>query len=86
MASTKTVLRDQLFAPDVQPTKAKPFPFTKEEHDELRRQLDQLLASSWLSPSLSPLTFPVLFVRLKPDNLVKVSVSLLINSIMLTMI
>jgi hypothetical protein len=46
MASTKIVLRDQLFAPDVQPTTAKPLPLTQEEHDELRHQLDQLLASS----------------------------------------
>jgi hypothetical protein len=54
-------------APDEQPTRAKPLPFTQEEHAEIRRQLDHLLASGWITPSLSPWASPVLFVRKKPD-------------------
>jgi hypothetical protein len=59
-------------APDVQPNRAKPLPLQQEEHDEIHRQLDHLMASGWITPSLSPWASPALFVRKRPDPLVGV--------------
>jgi hypothetical protein len=54
-------------------TWARPLPFTQEEHPEIKSKLSRVLYAVWITPSLSPWSSPVLFVRKKPDPVTGVS-------------
>ena len=53
--------------PNTKPFASQPRRLTPDEDAEIQRVLKELLASGWITPSLSPHAAPVVFVRKKPD-------------------
>ncbi|KAJ9519502.1 hypothetical protein QJQ45_000686 [Haematococcus lacustris] len=55
--------------PDARPPARPSYRMSKPEHDELRRQITDLLAKGLIEPSSSPFAAPVLFVQTKSGEL-----------------
>jgi hypothetical protein len=53
--------------PHYKPYTTKPRPLSREDDEELRNVLSELLHNGWITPSLSPYAAPIVFVRKKPD-------------------
>jgi hypothetical protein len=53
--------------PHHKPYTTKPRPLSREEDEELRTVMSELLHNGWITPSLSPYAAPIVFVRKKLD-------------------
>ncbi|KAK9100149.1 hypothetical protein Scep_023579 [Stephania cephalantha] len=55
--------------PGTQPIASRPYRMSPSEHEEVRRQLDDLLEKGFIHPSMSPWGAPVLFVKKKDGSM-----------------
>ena len=53
----------------VAPPRHRVYRMSEREHQEVRRQLDELLEKGWVRPSTSPYGHPILFARKKDGTL-----------------